>query len=400
MLDPIAWYIVELHARLSPHLGAERASEITREAESHLREHANSFKGDRNVSDEDAGLAAITAFGRPDLVAMSYLRRARPAVLGIKPVWLVLVGAAVAIYCWDYPWMTLSGLFDNFGESWTLTAALLVGVGALIAFVAGVRSGYRSFRWHILGLGTAICLVLPPLLSFWMISSEDGWQGVSRLHMSRDEATIQQVLPKLDSLMSYYKQAISAFAAAKTPSELPPAFRDQAAAENLLGFRETGEYAAHVEYRLVSSSRSGGVPEAKMVSGKFMYKPGFPTPRDVFAMVDGRIWGLGSTAIPLKLVDQDLAKKDEFTQFKYAKNEWRDRGPLALSGVVRQRRNLAGLLDRIGEARHGRLFFPNPVLVVSAEAPTIFFILILLGVDGITYALTRRRRTLPGRALA
>lgn len=386
MLDYISWYIIELRSRLLPHLPGANIAEITKEAESHLRENTRELKERLQLSDEAAALAAIDAFGKPEPVALGYLRRANPRILGIKPLWLVIISTLVAIYCFDYPWLTMRGPFDNLGESWPLTVALLAGIGSLILLVTAVSRSFRSYRWPVLATCVATCLALPPVLFSWMIISPEGWQGISRFHLSRDEATLRLTVQRMDKLEAYYLRAQKAYAVAQKPSDLAPEFRSPSAAMIALGFMDSGEYTTP---RGFASVKSNDTVEH------------FLLPLGGMAMVDGRIWGLGSTHVPLDLgAWQRALSLGQVSEFSIAKTQWAKQTPASLKTLREQRTSMRDLLVRVDEAHAGRIFFPNTYLLLSAEMPTLLFIPVLLLLDGITFAVVRRRRTWPGRALA
>src|SRR5205823_7775420 len=164
MPEYINWFVVELRLRLAPHLSMERVETLTREVESHLRELSRKNIASLGMSEQHAQAAAVEVFGRPDKVALDYLRESNPRLFGIKPICFVILGGLGAIGCWDFHWLSLRGHFDIFGDTWQNGLAGFVGTLALAMFVAGCKAGLRSFRLPILATGAVTLAALPFLL--------------------------------------------------------------------------------------------------------------------------------------------------------------------------------------------------------------------------------------------
>ena len=110
---------------------------------------------------------------------------------------------------------------------------------------------------------------------------------------------------------------------------------------------------------------------------------GYFVPRQVNAMVDGRIFAFASAH-----------------SFSLAQARWRTDGPPALRGLEQERDRLRLLLRSAGEARSGRLFFFNPRVWIPAVWFVLEMTVVLLLIEGLSYAWLRRRRAWPGHAVA
>ncbi|MFI5387464.1 MAG: HAAS signaling domain-containing protein [Fimbriimonadales bacterium] len=161
MPNMIDWYVVELRLLLNGKLPPGRVDEVVKEAEAHLRESVQRRLGP-TVDENAATAAAIEAYGRPEKVALGFLRGSRRNMWGLNPVWWAALGAVIAIYCWTFHWQTLGGYFDNFGETWQNVVAGLVGVLGLALVVFAVRAGFRSYRLALTGLTFAAAALSIP----------------------------------------------------------------------------------------------------------------------------------------------------------------------------------------------------------------------------------------------
>src|SRR5580658_5774655 len=102
------WYLVELQLRLEGKLPPERLDTVIREAESHLTESVRGRVA-LDVDEESAARSALQAYGKPARVALSYLRKVKPKLLGLDPKWAAAIGCLIAVACWNFHWLTLSG---------------------------------------------------------------------------------------------------------------------------------------------------------------------------------------------------------------------------------------------------------------------------------------------------
>lgn len=369
MSNAIGWYLTELRMLLAPHLSAARVVEISKETRVHLELEAERLAAQLDLGNEEAAWLAIEAFGEPRRVAYTYLRESVRTVFGLQSRWAILAGALVAILCWNFHWLTLNGPFDNYGETWQNGIAGVVGVVALVLFLLGCRA---SFRWNglrIASLSVATALVLVPLLSVWIVSDFAGsyYQGVSRLHLSRDGQKLRTTLGRLDALENYIERGKTAFARASSITDLPSEYREFDAAAAILG-RDPDRTESVMGASLAVRLGPGGRSTEPLV---------FVPTNYTFAMVDGRIFALGST------------------DFAMAKEAWKNP-----SGVGQQRDSVKALLGAVNEASNGRLFFFNPWLAVQTCFWTLSVGTLLLALDLSMWLLVRRRKAKPGMALA
>jgi hypothetical protein len=341
---------------LDARLPAERVDAIVKETESHLLESMKNRLGS-GVDDAEASRLAIEAYGQPDRIAAAFFAKSRRRVLGIDPRWWVAASSILAIWCWNMEWMSFRGAFDIFGDSWIWVAAGFAGVVALAAVANAVRAGLRSYRSWIAGISLGIVALSAPLMSFWMIPGTSEWQNISRLHLSRDTANVEQTITRIGAYGDYLNRGLAAYAVAKSASDLPLEFRDVVTAQTELHTQPAPGYYTPTGY-----VPFGGLP--------------VPSRSGAMAMVDGRIWALNTAK-----------------EFDVARDEWLKNGPLALSHLPRQTSDWEVLLRNAHEAQSGRLFFPEPMLAKQVAIQTLEFLPVLLLVDWLAAAsVTRRRR--------
>ncbi|HLK13197.1 MAG TPA: hypothetical protein VKT78_00195 [Fimbriimonadaceae bacterium] len=352
----IDWYVVELKHLLSAGLPLDRVDEIVRESESHLRESVQSHLRP-GVDAEEAARLAIEAYGQPARVASAFLARSSRRMAGIDPIWWVAACSLLAVWCWNFEWMTFRGPFDIFGESWLMCAVLVAGAVGLGLLAKSVRAGFRSYRAWILGIGLGIVALSRPLMSFWMIPGASEWQGISRLHLSRDIGRVEQTLTRMGAYREYVERGLAAYSKAKSSKDLPADLLDPVTAQIELHTQPAPGYFGPSGYEPV-----GGMP--------------VPSPYGADAMVDGRIWALNTA-------------KD----FEAARGGWRKNGPLALAALPRQLDDMALQLRNAREAQHGRLFFPQPELSKEVAIHTLELLPLLLLIDWLaSSSVTRRKR--------
>ena len=390
MCKAIGWYVKELRLLLAPNMRAGRLVEICMETQSHLEEEAKRISEKLGVDAEQAAWLAIDAFGEPQRVAHTYVRESGRTVFGMPSLWAVLGGALVAIACWDFHWLTLGGPFDHFGDTWQNGLAGVVGAIALVLFALGCRA---SFRWNGPRLGAitlATALALLPVLSVWIVSDPSGSprdQGVSRFHLARDREKLKVTLFRLDALKIYVLEGKKVFAQAKSINDLPAQYREPEAAAKILGTDAEVSGSVMGAYRdRPSRYFTGGMLSPRYIPAggiaEPVEEPAVLIPRGgVFAMVDGRIYGLSST------------------DFRTAKGVWADSNA-NVQEIKIQRDAIKGLLGAVDEASHGRLFFSNPWVTVQAFFWTLSMGVLLLFLDFAVWLLVRRRKARPGMALA
>jgi hypothetical protein len=366
MPDYINWYLVELRLRLQPHLSQNAVEGIVSEVESHLCETSLKLRETPGMTQLQADLEAVRAFGQPQLVATTYLQESNPKFLGLKPLWVVLVSGLAAIGCWVSHWISLQGYFDNFGATWQNGIALMIGLAALTIFVAACRAGHRSYFRPLLALGGGTAIGLVFLLSFWIVGSKDDHQGFSRIHLGRDEKVARISLKNLDRLESYLRGGVTAYSKAKSASDLPLEYRDLNRAATRVN------QPGLLNYGRLYSSDGSLTPDV------------FTVPSDyVSAYVDGRIWGIYTAET-----------------FAEAKKAWIEKAGKALGRIDPQREGLNGLLASAEEARSGRLFFFNPRVYADAVIWAILFMPVLLTLNSVAFAWRRRRPVWPSRQIA
>jgi len=369
MSDLIAWYTVELRSRLAPHLPLAEVNTIVLEAESHLKESVAVLVTEQQLTEELAASTAINSFGRPERVAMTHLGQNVLHPFGINPGWLIYGGAAVAILTWVIHWEWLRGFFDNFGETWQNGFAGVVGTLAVIAFGIGCYSDRKKHGFRILAAGAALSIGIIFTFSFLIVGANTNQQGLSRLRLSRDVSNVKANVVILDRLDAYIRQGAVAFARAKTTEDIPLRFRDPKVAQNELVLYDLPDQAA---------ARHDIDSEPGFQTGSI--RKMFLTPSDfVYAMVDGRVYGLQSEI-----------------EFSHAVLWWRRHESDALAAIAKERANMTLLLGAANQARSGRLFFFNPAVFGEALCWLIVFMPILFIIDAGVFILIKRNRSWPG----
>jgi hypothetical protein len=277
----------------------------------------------------------------------------------------VLISALVAILSWNFAWLTMSGPFDHFGESWRNGIAAVVCLVSTVLFVFACRSGRRSYLGPVAGFGVAMVALLVIGFSIWLVGGQKYEQAVSRFHIARDASKLENTIQRLDVLESYFERGAKEFAAAKTVSDLPIEFTSEKAARSYLDLGDTTIYP--VDYH-----KGGSEPGTLIVPHQV-----------IFAMVDGRIMCLEHA--------KDLSS---------AKSKWLSHLPKALASLKFRRNQSSRLLGAIGEAREGRLIFFNQHFSNEVANMTITFIAFLLLLQSIAFRIGCRRTHWPRRASA
>ena len=358
MLDYINWYLVELKLRITPRIPEDRLETILKESRSHLVQSSERIALEKGIDTRHAALLAIEDFGSPEKVAQTYLRESHPRLFGTKPIVTVIISAVIATFCFCYPFVTLHGYFDVFGESWQYLFVGVLGIFSLVLFALGCRAGYRSNTFTLLATSGTMVLGSILLLSFWIVGS-NGYQGFNRFHLGRDVSTAHSTLNKLENLARYYQAGKTAFANAKTASDIPSEFTSPTLADKVIGLSD-----AWLEERSHGNSPS---PE------KLSYIiPG----SSVSGYVDGRVWG----------------PEVEVLTLKEAQNSWKENADRALQSIPRAENDLNVLLASAQEARSGRLFFLNRDVYSETDASIITFTPALLIFDWVLYVTGRRRK--------
>jgi hypothetical protein len=366
MLNYVEWYLVELKLRLEKHLQADRVQAIIDESESHLKLATEARIAELSMSEEQAMLSSIKSFGRPDVIAQDHLRESNPTFLGLKPVLGVLGFGLVALLSWNFAWLTMDGPFDHFGETWQNGIAAAICFVATILFCVACRAGRRSYARPISALGVLTSLVLVILFSWWIVGGAGYDQGVSRFHMARDEAKIKLTIARMNGLEDYFRQGASLFESATSESVIAAKFKSQDEAYRALGLGNTSVYPIDYE-------QGGG-----SLDGRYIIPH-----REIFPMVDGRIWGLEYS-------------KD----FLSAKKAWNDNFPVAMRSLRRNREGLQAIMNSINQARQGRLFFHHELLSWPVVVQTMFLAIFLLLMNAVIFRLSRHRGIWPARSIA
>lgn len=352
MSELIAWYLVELRCRLAPDLPVAQVETIVKEAESHLKESAATFVADMQLGEEQAAAAAIEAFGKPGSVAEKHLQQFGWRPFGIKPGWLVWGSGVISLLTWVMEFQWNRGYFDNFGETWQNGVAGFIALIALAIFGIGCYAGRMRYRWTILAIGLAVEFAVFFGFSFLIVGSTKGHQGLSRLHLGRDVSNVNRNLIRLNRLEVYVRDGARVFAAAKSASDIPQRFRDPSFANKELDLYDLPE---QLMGRLTASSLSNLDPNGKL----------YLTPNKfVFAMVDGRVYGLSAV--------------DEFSHAVLA---WRRGEAKALTSIAQEEVNMNRLLASATEARSGRLFFFNRDVYLNAMLIMPLFLPVLLFIE-------------------
>ncbi|MHB8636158.1 MAG: HAAS signaling domain-containing protein [Fimbriimonadaceae bacterium] len=363
MPNLIDWYLVELRLRLNKSLPLERIDEIVREAEGHLLESVQRRVGS-GITESAAMEAAIEAYGKPETVALGFLRGIRQSMLGINPMCWALCGAFVAIVCWNFHWLTLSGYFDNFGDIWQNGLAVLVGLLGLGLLMTAVRAGLRSYRFALTGLTLGAAALSVPLISYWMIPAPNAWQGISRFHLSRDLPRVERAVDQIDRGEAFVRRGMREYAAAKSSSDLSPDMRTPALAAKEFGLARL---------------------DPAIVGLKVDHGGAYVVPREYgfFAEVNG-----------------GLSVLETMARFEDAKKAWSETGAKELKEITSERTSFGALLNEAIAARNGRLFFFDPDLYLQTMIGTVVLLPLFLLLDWIAVRSARPRRRWMTKALA
>jgi hypothetical protein len=351
----IDWYVVELKLLLHEKMPFGKVEKIVMEAEAHLRESV-ACKVAEGMPEAIAAASAVEAYGRPERVAMGFLRGLPQKLWGLNPVVWAGAGCLLTIYAWNFHWLTLSGPFDNFGESWQNGLAGFVGLLGLILTATAVRAGLRPYRLALSGFTLAATLIAMPLMSFWIIQTPGNFEGISRLHLSRDLPKVEHALTVMSSYEDYLKQGLREYASAKSPTDLSPGLRNPALAATRFG--EPTLYPAVLGVTL----DHGG---------------SYVVPRQF-----GAYFGVRGGASVLETM----------AEFADAKKHWAEFGPKDLTDVKEQHRSFEALLANARSARAGKLFFPNPDMWISTTFATLFLWPFFLLVDWFAYRTAQPKR--------
>lgn len=355
------WYAVELRMRLGAHFPAAHVETVAREALSHLGESAERMGRELGMAPDAAALAAIEAFGSPEQVALAHMRKSPAKLLGLPAATVATVAAIVALLCWDYHWLSLQGPFDNYGATWQNGLCGIIGFAALAALVIGVNRARRSLRLRlsIVGLGAAV--LLPLIASALVIQGPFDYEGVPRYQARQAELDIPDSIATLDRLVPYLNKGSQAWANAKSAADVPAPYRNPSAAIAYLGLNPNTNFPNYFR---------GG----SMVEG-----PGIIVPRPyVMASYTRGMWALETQS-----------------SFAEAKHAWAKNSAEALGSIKYSRDRLVGMLDLVRQARTTRVLFFNPPMMLNIFTMTTVFLIGLLLLDGVAFALARRRRKLP-----
>ncbi len=363
MAKLIDWYVVELKLLLNQKMPASRIEKIVMEAEAHLNESV-SRKVAEGLTESEAAASAIDAYGRPEKVAMGFLKGWPQKLWGLNPVWWAGAGAWVTIYAWNFHWLTLSAPFDNFGNLWQNYLAGVVGLIGMAIITASIRAGLRSYRLPLAGFTVLAALLSIPLISYWMISVPGMYEGISRFHLSRDLPRVEHNLKAMNMYDAYLTHGISEYASASKSSQLSEDLQNPAAAASKFGAEKL--YPAVLGITLDPG-------------GKYVVPRRF----GAFFLVNG-------SAIVLETM----------ASFDDAKKEWSEFGPTDLKQVRDQRVGFIRLAAYGRDAKAGKLFFPNPDLWIGTVFWTLILMPAFLLVDWLAFRTTLPKRRWPQRVIA
>jgi len=363
MANVIDWYVVELKLLLNGKLPSSRVDEIVKETDGHLRESVQR-KISPAVDETHAAAAAIEAYGPPEKVAMGFLKGSRQKLWGLNPGWWAAFGAITTIFCWNFHWLTLGGFFDHFGETWKNVLAGFVGVLGLVLVVIAVRAGLRSFRLALTVTTIATAVLSIPLMSYWMIPTPSGYQGISRFHLDQDLPKLEQSLGHIETYEALIQRGLREYAAAKSPEELSEDLRNPG-----LAAREAGVDRLYPAVLGLSLDHGGAFVVPRL------YGP--------FVEVNG-----GST------VFETMARLQD------AKKAWAKSGPKDLALLKDEHRNFDILVKNAYAAKAGRLFFLDPDLYMETLIGTLILLPLFLVVDWIAVRTARPKRRWQRTALA
>ena len=377
MRDSIDRYIQDLRALLHFELPEAKVDTVTLEAESHLRE-STAKQLEVGVTLDAAQTVAIKSFGSPQRVALTYLQRTRRKLWGLAPVWWAITSSLVAIFCWNFHWLTLSGYFDRFGEFDKNLEAGFVGIFAVYVMVLAARRGLRSNRlWITLStLGAATLSI--PITAYWMIPAKQDIrrpfeEGVSRFHIDRDLPKLERNLQNISAALGVINQGIHDYSTASQESAVASILKDPDEVVKRLrlgsdrfSILQSGIWPFYHQ-ELVPDLSKVKLPPANVAmttdpGGKFVV----PRESGSFVMVDGRCWVFETV--------------DSFTT---AKMMWQKYGKTNQADLEELDRQFKVLRSHVSEAKQGRLFFFEPTLYMGTVFATLFLLPIFLIVDWI-----------------
>jgi hypothetical protein len=392
MSELLNWYIEELRQLLQAKIPADRLDTILREAESHLRESAN-CRISREVPDRLAMIEAINAYGTPKRIAISFLRRSGQKLFGMRPVYSAVGGCLIAIYAWNFHWLTLSGFFDNFGDSYENVIAGMFGLGGLALMFMACRSGMRSYRLAV----SSACIIAAglsiPIVSAWMIGGTRDYQGISRFHLQRDVPAVRKLVSDIVKDQAFLKRGMEAYSKADHQVE----FLHQGAKIYIPGnlpFDDMELVSKLREQTLPPDLRNAnlavaelGVDHLNPAVHEMTVNPGgnFVVPREYGAFA---------------MVREGLLAFETMDKYPAASKAWAKSGPIILRDLQREQVDMVALLSKADEAQHGRLFFFNPALYAETVFATLFLLPLFLLVDLVAALSASPRRSWPKRKVA
>ncbi|MBN9503678.1 MAG: hypothetical protein BGO01_04905 [Armatimonadetes bacterium 55-13] len=368
MSEYLHWYLVELRNRLDPKLPQRKVHEILSETEDHLKESARELAEEFGWNENDSMLAAIQSYGDPEKVALSHLAASDPKFWGVPPIWVIFGSALVAIWCWNFEWLSLRGFFDHFGETWENGFVATLGVFALVTFFRACRAGYRSYRKEVMQLGFVTAFGLVFLMSTWMISVPDQWQGISRFHINREEKNLWSNLTALNRIEDLCELGRNKFGQAADPGQIPFQFEITA---DLRG-----------AYDHILSLNRGKSPTVSQMEQTVVNS--YIVPGSVIFVTPSK---------PLWFFQQE-------DRFDVARKRWAASGPSTQKAIQGARDEINLYLAAIAQARSGRIFFFDSRVYGKPVVLTLLFLPALLLLEAVAYNRSRRRSPLPVRVIA
>ncbi|HZH97424.1 MAG TPA: hypothetical protein VEX38_00515, partial [Fimbriimonadaceae bacterium] len=330
MSEYIGWYTVELRLRLGNHLPAAKIESIVKEAGSHLRESAENLKNELGLSDDASALAAIEAFGTPEAIAISHLQQVTLKVFGMPSAAFALLCSTIAILCWDYHWLSLSGPFDNYGATWQNGICGVVGFVALAGLVAAIARSKRRLLAPIAASVLGCMLILPLMATYLAVPGGASYEAVLRPNLREAETTIPYQIRQLEKLDHWLQAGAKRYAQSKDGSDLPTSLRSVRAAEKEFGLTQGSSYPV-----FTSDGR--------------VLQTAYTTPRNfIYAPARGGLWIFEGAAT-----------------FEEAKATWAKESQNAIFGANVARQELREMLANVKKARSGKLFFFNPFLITE-----------------------------------
>jgi hypothetical protein len=224
MANRIDWYLIELERMLKGRISEEELADLEAETRSHLEAEV-ARQGESGMEVARGQRVAISAFGHPAIVARQVLKESRS--VGSRSAFRWALTVVLAVY--GFPMLMFNG-----PRSWLFEAGPLhwsywvwIGLGLMLAFAALAGNARRPMILPICGTVLAGFLVfsLWSAKAFVWIVRPDDAVPMACSEVQRDMATIHETRAMNKGTIALLQTGTHAFAASRTPEDVPAEFR-------------------------------------------------------------------------------------------------------------------------------------------------------------------------------